>query len=108
MQDNEGNTALHDAVRNEAGDVVTLLLNCGANSKVVNADHYTPLHLAAQLNRVVALEAMAKFPGKLDACIRGKHGRTPLHVAAINDHAQAIQILVSSIRLKIINLTSVY
>lgn len=38
---------------------------------------------------------MVKFKGVVDTSLRGKHGRTALHEAAIHDHADCAKILVS-------------
>lgn len=94
MQDNDGNTALHEAVRRNADDAICLLLQLGANCTILDNQHYAPLHIAAQLEKVKALEAFARFVHQIDSNIRGKHGRTPLHMAAIHDKAVSIQLLV--------------
>lgn len=107
LADNEGNTALHEAARNDAADAVQLLISAGANAAQLNEELYAPLHVAAQLEKLLALEAMAKFAGRLDAGIKGKHGRTPLHVAAIHDHPKAVQTLVSSRRSGLVDRSSV-
>lgn len=38
---------------------------------------------------------MVKHKGKVDPTLKGKHGRTALHIAAILDHAECVKILVS-------------
>lgn len=38
---------------------------------------------------------MVKHKGKVDPALKGKHGRTALHIAAILDHAECVKILVS-------------
>ena len=43
-----GETPLHLAVRSEQSEMITLLLNRGANASLANDDGETPLHLAAR------------------------------------------------------------
>lgn len=38
---------------------------------------------------------MAKFPNVIDIQQGGEHGRTALHLAAIQDHEECARILVS-------------
>ena len=47
-QDNEGNTALHYAVRNGYGNIVVLLLEYRAEINIKNNYSSTPLHIAAE------------------------------------------------------------
>jgi transient receptor potential cation channel subfamily A protein 1 len=94
IQDNDGNSALHEAVRTDAADAVCLLLQLGADCTLVDTQQYAPLHVAAQLEKVRTLESMARFIAQIDSNIRGKHGRTPLHLAAIHDKPRSVQILV--------------
>lgn len=56
----------------------------------------SPLHLAAELNKVGALKVFAKYRHSLDPNLGGEHGRTPLHIAAISDHEECMRILVST------------
>lgn len=78
IKDNDGFTPLHEAARNNHGKVVKLLLNDNAdvNVRVVNASD---------------LRSLFKVP-RLFA-IAMKIGRSPLHWAAANGHAEVVEML---------------
>ena len=46
----DGNTALHLAVKNTNIEIIELLLQKGANLKIINSDNYTPLSLALKIS----------------------------------------------------------
>ena len=46
----DGNTALHLAVKNTNVEIIELLLQKGANLKIINNDNYTPLALALKIS----------------------------------------------------------
>lgn len=54
--DNEGDTALHCAVRNNHVDIIESLLDAGATSSITNLRHMAPLHIACDLGNLDALE----------------------------------------------------
>ncbi len=45
--------------------------NSGANAKILNEKMQSPLHLASEMNRIAALEIMAKFRKLLDPNLPG-------------------------------------
>jgi hypothetical protein len=47
--DDKGDTALHLAVRADHADVITLLLQAGADHSILNQEQMAPLHLACDL-----------------------------------------------------------
>ncbi|XP_022243336.1 transient receptor potential cation channel subfamily A member 1-like [Limulus polyphemus] len=97
-QDYDGNTALHLAVESNALETISYLLSNKADSSIRNNEMNGPIHLATELNRVEVLEEMVNHKSQVDTCLRGKHGRRALHVAAIYDHADCARILLSQLK----------
>ncbi|UYV81943.1 TRPA1 [Cordylochernes scorpioides] len=97
LTDDEGNTALHVAVENGALAALHCLLERGADGNALNNDMMGPIHLATQLNQVHVLEEMVKHKSEVTPLLRGKHGRTALHIAAIYDHADCARVLLSQL-----------
>ena len=62
---------------------------------VLNDKKQAPIHLVTELNKVSVLEVMSKYKDRIDIQQGGEHGRTALHLAAIYDHEECAQMLVS-------------
>ena len=86
---------MHEAIQNNACDSLNFLLENKADSSILNNELYAPIHLAALLNKVDCIKVFVKHREKIDVEIRGKHGRTALHMAAIYDHHEVARYLVS-------------
>ncbi len=56
-QDENGDTALHYAVKNDAVESLSCLLKNNANVSILNNDMNGPIHTAVILNKVNILEA---------------------------------------------------
>lgn len=69
-------------------------IDSGADSNQLNDRMQSPLHLAAEMNKVTALKVFAKFRHVLNPNVGGEHGRTALHIAAISDHEESMRVLV--------------
>lgn len=95
MKDNQGNTALHVAVINDSYETLKCLLKYDADSTLLNNDLKAPIHLATEHNKVRILEELVKHKEGIGTTVRGRHGRTALHIAAIFDRAECIRILLS-------------
>lgn len=67
-------SALHLVVK--APEVVKVMLDAGADPNAVIGDGRTPLHIAAQFNRVESIEALVEAGA--DPNFQDKFGRTPL------------------------------
>lgn len=100
---------LHQAIAGGRPDVAVLLLGCGADADVPDADGQTPLHLVASalvtpaksvgsanvldaglgLLRVLALLARAGGDGGGHLDARDAYGLTPLHVIAQRAHSSS-------------------
>ncbi|MDJ0703394.1 MAG: ankyrin repeat domain-containing protein [Leptolyngbyaceae cyanobacterium MO_188.B28] len=73
-----GNTLLHWAVSNNQPDVVSLLLERGANlHQTYKPDDRTVLHLAVQHDNPVVAELLLQHGARID--VRDRDGDTPLH-----------------------------
>jgi ankyrin repeat protein len=85
----EGETALHWAVSRQHTEIVTMLLEAGANPNVPDNDGYTPLHDAAEMGDCSPARAMleALLAAGADPSQQEKNGRTPLDLAESTGHA---------------------
>jgi ankyrin repeat protein len=88
-----GKTALHLAVESGDTNMVTLLLQAGAD---VNAkgDSVTPLHLAAFAGHAQITETLLTAGAEVNA-VGFRHDDTPLHVAALHGHANVVKVLLA-------------
>jgi len=89
----DGMTGLHWAARGGQADVVTALLEGGANVKAVTRlGGYTPLHLAAQEGHVAIVRALLAKGAEAGAVTTT--GVVPLHFAAAAGNADVISALL--------------
>mmetsp|Transcript_18754 Transcript_18754/g.45273 ORF Transcript_18754/g.45273 Transcript_18754/m.45273 type:complete len:228 (+) Transcript_18754:134-817(+) len=72
MQDQDGDTPLHYAVKAEDGDSIAVLLDAGAHTDKVNNRVYTPLLLATSLGYVELVKILVDAGA--DATIRRPNG----------------------------------
>ena len=98
--DEEGDTALHTAVRHKQNDVITTLLQAGADHSILNLQQMAPLHLACDLGHVEAVSALVDDPC-VDLNLPGELGSKPLHYCCIRDHHECAKLLVSNIQIVI-------
>lgn len=73
---------LHSAVRAKSYEVLTLLLQRGANVVLKNHQGETPLHVACFVQSINCVEALLKTPG-IDVNALDRAHRTPLHLAVM-------------------------
>jgi hypothetical protein len=85
----EGETALHWAVSRQHPEIVTMLLDAGANPNVPDNDGYTPLHDVAEMGDCPPVRTMreALLAAGADPGRREKNGRTPSDLAESMGHA---------------------
>lgn len=124
VQDRDGNTPLHHAMRSTDAAVAALLLDAGADKEAINKEGYTPLALACQaanwrvarymLERKASVEPMLAVPVLIAAAgaeddeigirllhkhkakidIRDGRQRTPLMIAAEAGLVEVVSVLV--------------
>ena len=97
---NRGRTALHLAAESNHEEMVKLLLEHGANPRLVSDGGWTPLHNAAQLGYadiVSILLANNVNNPNLNANVNAElsNGMTPLHWAAFNGHEEVVKLLLA-------------
>lgn len=85
----EGETALHWAVSRRHVEIVTMLLDAGANPNVPDNDGYTPLHDVAEMGDCPPARTMleALLTAGADLNRQEKNGRTPSDLAESMGHA---------------------
>lgn len=85
----EGETALHWAVSRQHTEIVTMLLDAGANPNVPDNDGYTPLHDVAEMGDCLPARKMleALLAAGADANQQEKNGRMPSELAEGVGHA---------------------
>jgi ankyrin repeat protein len=92
-QNSNGITALHAASREGFTDVVTLLLDNGADIESQNSLHdSTPLHDAAKRGNAEIVELLLDRSAPINSLTRSR--RTPLHEAASGGHEVVVRILL--------------
>jgi ankyrin repeat protein len=89
-----GDTALHLAVRSGESNMVTLLLEAGADVNAKGDSGVTALHLAAFNGNMQIAEALLKAGSEVNA-VGFRHNDTPLHVAALHGHANVVKLLLA-------------
>ncbi|KAH9388462.1 Transient receptor putative cation channel sub A member 1 [Tyrophagus putrescentiae] len=95
-QDINGDTALHHAVMNAAVECLSFLIESGADTSILNGEMNGPIHVAVISNQVAILREMVKCKERVNVMLRGKHGRSALHFAAITDHDECVRILLQN------------
>nr|XP_046168080.1 dynein axonemal heavy chain 12 isoform X3 [Oncorhynchus gorbuscha] len=91
-QDDEEDSPLVIAIRNDRLDLAKLLLGFGSNVNLEGCHSRTPLHEAAKLGREEFVELLVRSGANPDA--RSDYGLTPLALAAQCGHVKVVQALV--------------
>jgi len=91
--DPKGRTALHYAVETGQHEIIAFLLHRGANANHRAQWDRTPLHAAASLGDARIIEVLLKAGA--DVAVEETISRmTPLHIAVINHHLEAVSMLL--------------
>ncbi|MDI1488023.1 MAG: hypothetical protein OHK93_007297 [Ramalina farinacea] len=102
MADAHGNSALHEAIKFPNIDMVDFLLQSKAKEQLMLPERFRmdltkynlPLHIAAGVGFVAALERMMRY--RLDINALNSSGKTPLYLATFGDHFGAVQLLLEN------------
>jgi ankyrin repeat protein len=86
-----GQTALHRAAWGGSAEVVSLLLEEGANANTEDYDGNTGLHIAAEKG-FESVVALLLDNGNVNA--KGRNGLTPLYYAVMGGHNEVVELLV--------------
>ena len=92
LQDYEGDTALHLAIRFQHEKTALLLLSNGADIHARNGYHMTALHEAALFGIEQVIEPLLEKGADIDS--KDSHKRTALICAAIEGHLSVVQLLL--------------
>lgn len=88
----KGATALTEAAWNGAYDVVSYLIDVGANVNKKDSRKASPIHHAAKQGHSDVITLLIKSGAHIDA--RDKNNETPLHLAVNTQEEQTVQLLL--------------
>eukprot|EP00658_Telonema_sp_P-2_P025625 TRINITY_DN20321_c0_g1_i1.p1 TRINITY_DN20321_c0_g1~~TRINITY_DN20321_c0_g1_i1.p1 ORF type:complete len:577 (-),score=102.62 TRINITY_DN20321_c0_g1_i1:340-2070(-) len=86
--DSSGHSAWHTAAFGNKLEVMSALVDHGAEVNLMSDGEYSPLHLAARFGHPATVQLL--LAAKANPLIRDKHNQTPLEVAV--EHSQQIQV----------------
>ena len=86
----DGSTQLMDAIADDDGALVELLLNDGADPNLANESGMTPIFLAAKGNQCLDVRALVQAKADPHARIDAM-GATPLYIACHHGHADCVE-----------------
>jgi len=92
VQDNKGDTPLHEAANHGKEGVIRLLLDHGAQIGASNKEGWTALHIAVWNGKESVVQLLLDRGAAIDAS--NKEGKTPLHEAARNGEEAVAQLLL--------------
>jgi len=99
VHDEDGNNALHLAVRFQYPHIIPIILSSpgfiSVNSAADNAAQWTPLHLAAEVGRLLTIRVLLSH-GANPQAVAGD-GTTALHIAAASGHVSTTEELMKAL-----------
>lgn len=95
LQDSEGDTPLHDAISKEHDEMLSLLLDYGADITLTNNNGFNALHHASLKGNPSAMKILLTKTNRPWIVEEKKDdGYTALHLAALNNHVEIAELLV--------------
>lgn len=94
VQDNDGNTALHEGVVTKDPQIVSALLTGGGDPDITNKKNISPLGQAVINQDYPIVKILLKVTKQLNAL--DKYGATMLHDAVINHRVEMIRLLLEA------------
>ena len=94
ISDNQGLTVLYFASKYGHNEVVSALLNAGANPNMSTNDKRSPLLVASFYGHKKVVRLLLEAGA--DPNISNKHGATPLYFASANGHNDVVLVLLQS------------
>ena len=90
--DNDGNTALHYAAIHQNQEAAKLLLSSPViNDRILNVNMDSALHMVMRTLNPDMVRTFLEAE-KVDSVVRGKRGRTPMHLAAELDFVEGLKV----------------
>lgn len=96
-KDKLGRTALYIATVWGHAEIANILLRAGANSRLVDNDFRTPLHLLCEKtwNAIVGEQVRALLKSGADLNAADRDGRTPLHYGVSRGQMELVELLLN-------------
>ena len=105
-QNSDGQTPLHDAILCDNYSFAQYLLQHNCDVSLTNNDGDTPLHLIARDGNVRMCKLLMKY-AQMDFIAMNKMGKTPLHLACVNEKLNVATILINKMNIEQINLVDI-
>lgn len=94
IADEDGHTALFNAVRSDSLRTVKILCEAGINVNYADKNGFTVLHRCSKHNSIEETKLLLKYDANINA--KDNFGRTPLHHAAINGNVELAKLLIDN------------
>jgi serine/threonine-protein phosphatase 6 regulatory ankyrin repeat subunit B len=94
QQDNERNTALHIATKNEYFAVMKVLIQKGAHINMKNNEGQTPLHIAVSKKYFAGMEFLLLNGANVNK--KNRRGQTALHIASELGYDVGVELLLDN------------
>jgi len=91
--DHDGIIPLHLACMENRQNLVLILLGSGADGSIIDTGRRSPLHYAVKLGFTKVVQSLLEYDTYLEG--KDRNGQTVLHVAALEEHTQTLQMLIS-------------